>query len=484
MTWKRLWAGVVLLMGGMAVSGGCGRSDLTNYVWDSGVSDVIDSGACGATTCPSGCCDPSGTCRSGTELNACGFGGTTCNDCQAEGFDFCDSQVKACGNVQPSCNAADCPTGCCTTFNGQPACVSGASSLACGSGGVVCVDCTATGQQCDPGSKSCVSAPCGPNNCKGCCAGSTCVPTESDSQCGTGGLACTNCSAMNEFCNQATGLCVSQPPMCGPMSCTGCCAGDICVTSEGNTQCGVGGMACTDCTTSGDVCTGGTCTSTCDPMSCPGCCLTNTCYAGFVDNRCGSGGAACIDCTATMTTCDTLATPRVCKGTTTTCPATYGSCASTVTTPVLSVTTGACAATDLADAQAACTTGFGSAPCQSFIATEPSINAACAACLTPFYYDLTAGEGIFNCVSPYVTSTCNHDTGCVDDCETQSCSGCPSSSVQSCKTSVTMGQCSTYWSSATCIGSALFGTASFCSPTGYGGNYGSWLAGVGKHYCQ
>jgi hypothetical protein len=464
---------------------GCGRSDLTVYVWGDGGVDGGDGGPCGPATCPTGCCDPSGACRTGTELNACGFGGVACNDCQSEGFDFCDSTVKACGKNPPdggACDPSNCASGCCTTFMGMPACVSGASSLACGNGGVQCVDCATMGEECDPGSKKCVSAPCGPNTCLGCCAGNTCVAMQSDMDCGTGGLSCTNCTAIGEFCNQSTGNCVSTPPMCSPSTCpTGCCAGDICVTSEMDTQCGTAGAACQDCTTSGETCSMGMCASTCNPKTCLGCCLSNTCYAGFVNNRCGSEGNACVDCTSMMTTCDTLAMPRGCKGMTS-CPATYGGCGSSVSTPVLSVTSGACASSDLADAQAACKGGLNSAPCQSFIATEPSVNAACATCLTPFYYSFNNATGIFNCVSPYVSSSCNHDTGCIEDCEGQSCSGCPPGSVASCRTSVEAGQCSSYWMSASCIATALFGTASFCSPTTYGGNYGAWLAGVGKQH--
>lgn len=464
---------------------GCGRSDLTVYVWGDGGPDVIDAGGCGAMSCASGCCDPSGTCRSGTELNACGFGGMACADCQAMGDAFCNPQVKACGNTEPdggTCDAATCPSGCCTTFMGQPACVSGSSSLACGTGGVACVNCTASGELCDPSAKTCVSAPCGPNDCNGCCAGGSCVAMETDKQCGTGGLSCSDCASMGEFCNTSTGLCVSVMPLCGPMNCKGCCAGDVCVTSESDTQCGVGGLACTDCAGMGDTCSGGTCVTTCNAKTCPGCCESGTCFAGFVDSRCGSGGAACADCSSMMATCDTLATPRVCSGMTT-CPAAYGGCATSVSTPVLSTSPGACKASDLADAKAACSTGFGSAPCDSFIASEPSIDASCATCLTPFYHALQDGQGIFNCVSPYVSSTCNHDTGCIDDCETQSCDMCPKGSIASCKSSVAMTQCATYWSSASCIASALFGGASFCSPTMYGGNYGAWLAGVGAKYC-
>ena len=483
MAYKRFGTAALAVFFVLLLAAGCGRSDLTAYVWGDGGVDSGDSGACGPSTCPTGCCDPSGQCRTGTEYNACGFGGVACTDCQAGGFNFCDPQVKTCGNKQPTCDATSCGSGCCTTYEGQPACVAGTSSLACGNGGAQCTNCTTTGEACNPATQACVSAPCGPNDCLGCCAGSACVPGQTNTQCGSGGLSCTDCTTTGELCNPSNGQCQKNPPVCGPMNCTGCCAGDTCITSTSDTQCGAGGLACTDCATSGETCSGGTCVSACNSVTCPGCCETGVCTAGFVDSACGSGGAICTDCTASAETCDTLATPRVCTGTTSTCPATYGGCGSGVTTPVLTATPGACGASDLANASAACKTGFGSAPCQSFVSIEPTINPSCATCLTPFYSELNDGTGIFNCVSPYVSSTCDHTTGCISDCENQSCDGCPFGSVQSCKSSVQTGQCSSYWSGAGCVASALFGKANFCSPTAYGGNYGAWLAGVAGHYC-
>ena len=483
MAYRRFGIAALAVLFVFLLGSGCGRSDLTNYIWGEGGVDGGDGGACSPTTCPTGCCDPSGQCRTGTEFNACGFGGLACADCQKEGDDFCDPQVKACGSKKQTCDATTCGSGCCTTFQGSPACVSGTSTLACGNGGAACINCAMKGEACNPATKACVSAPCGPNDCLGCCAGSSCVPGQSNTQCGSGGLSCTDCTTTGELCNPSNGQCQKNPPVCGPMNCNGCCAGDVCVTSEGDTQCGVGGVACTDCTASGESCSGGTCVTTCNTTTCKGCCDTGVCTAGFVDTACGSGGAVCADCTMSSETCDTLAVPRVCTGTTSTCPATYGGCGSGVTTATLSVTSGACNSTDLANAAAACKTGEGSAPCQSFISIEPGINAACATCLTPFYYALNDGTGIFNCVSPYVSSTCNHNTGCIDDCENQSCDKCPSGSVQSCLTSVQTSQCATYWSKAGCVATALFGAANFCSPTTYGGNYGAWLAGVGGHYC-
>ena len=220
MTYRAALRIFALAFAAFMIAAGCGRSDLNEYIYGGGDGSIDsgDAGACNATTCPQGCCDSTGTCRTGTELNACGFGGGACNDCVAENFEFCDPQVKACVNEQPTCDVTSCPSGCCILFDGQLACVSGVSSLACGTAGAKCVDCTQTGQECDVNAKDCVAAPCGPNNCKGCCSGTTCINTESDSQCGTGGLVCTDCTAQNLFCDGATGQCAGVPPTCSPCS--------------------------------------------------------------------------------------------------------------------------------------------------------------------------------------------------------------------------------------------------------------------------
>jgi hypothetical protein len=132
----------------------------------------------------------------------------------------------------------------------------------------------------------------------------------------------------------------------------------------------------------------------------------------------------------------------------------------------------------------ACTAGFNSASCQTFFANEPSVNAKCASCLAPFEYSLTEGTGIFNCVSPFVTGSCNHDTGCVTDCEQKSCDGCKPSAEPACLAKVEAGQCAPYLSAASCAFGGFFGMGAFCNPFMYFNNYGSWLAAVGAHYCE
>src|SRR5581483_8976906 len=130
---------------------------------------------CGPANCPNGCCDAQGACRAGTDVVACGGGGQACSDCIQQGFMLCDATKRACGTIVQTCDSSNCPSGCCTTFGGMQVCLSGSSSLACGSGGSQCKDCSASGQVCDGVTKTCTNVQCGPNTCAGCCNGNSCV---------------------------------------------------------------------------------------------------------------------------------------------------------------------------------------------------------------------------------------------------------------------------------------------------------------------
>jgi len=54
---------------------------------------------------------------------------------------------------------------------------------------------------------------CNSTNCTGCCAGTTCVPSgsQTNTQCGLGGVACVACMAPRGVCNTGTGTCESPP---------------------------------------------------------------------------------------------------------------------------------------------------------------------------------------------------------------------------------------------------------------------------------
>lgn len=482
---------LVLVACGLLAATGCGRSGLDDYLPSDASVDVPndnqggDGGTCNPTTCPTGCCDANGQCRVGADFGACGSAGGKCEDCGASGFDYCDPNLRQCAKDLPGCDALSCPTGCCFDLNGQGVCVSGNSSVACGSGGIKCADCSQSGTVCDISVKKCAPPKCGPQNCKGCCSGDVCLGGTDGKACGKGGLLCTDCAGKGQTCNTTTGACDGPPPTCTPQTCpNGCCQGNNCLPST-NTTCGIQGKACQNCTLSNGTCSNGTCVvqPTCTPQNCPsGCCQAGTCFAGFTNNRCGSNGNNCVDCTAQNSVCNTSVNPRVCNNQQSTCPAPYPSCPLNVTTPVLPVTKNACTAQDLQDAQSACSGGAGTFACDSFFATITQIKPACAKCLAPFNYSFFEGTGIYNCVAPFVTSICNRNTGCATNCQDTSCSQCPSNSIDQCRTSVRQGgQCQSYFVNTQCVLQGLQSVqGSFCQPQG---NFGNWLQTVGGRYC-
>ncbi len=205
------------------------------------------------------------------------------------------------------------------------------------------------------------------------------------------------------------------------------------MTGSAPAACGVGGEACSNCSTIGDVCSQGACVSTppvCTPTSCPlGCCDgTGVCQDGFLDAQCGSGGIACLDCTSSSTTCAVNQTPRGCSPTQTTCPAPYAGCPTGTVTASSPIESGACTPQDLTEAQAACAGGADTTGCTSFLQTLTSNGAqACALCLQPFVVPFEQGTGIFLCAAPFLSASCNQATGCFTDCETATCSECPAS---------------------------------------------------------
>lgn len=332
---------------------------------------------CGPSNCPGGCCafDGSGNeqCLSGTEATACGRGGEVCTNCEDDGR-ACDLSTRSCGTTR--CDASNC-SGCCV----GDLCLPGNSQFACGANGGSCGRCNAgevcrvtsvgggrcettqtkcgpancggcctvngtclggqtddacgrLGQQCDrcnqineycvpdglPGARTCQPFQfCGPGNCDGCCLGDTCIPAEAQSNdfCGIKGQQCIGCGP-NQTCNPA-GFC-ENTDTCGPLSCGGCCLGDICATGAQNTACGVNGQQCQNCLNQfpARTCQSGSCQQMpqCNQFTCPnGCCQGNTCVSGTQDKACGGGfggfdagfpgfpGQQCQDCTLFGETC-------------------------------------------------------------------------------------------------------------------------------------------------------------------------------------
>lgn len=286
---------VLVLLGG-----GCGRTSLEPETLDSGTTST----QCGPSTCPNGCCDASGVCRTGFDVRACGSVGGRCTDCVANGFTLCNAN-RVCGRDDPACSPSSCPTGCCATDEGQRRCLSGTEGAACGRNGDACANCTTEGRACDVASRACGSTTCSPANCNGCCVGDKCLPGDATTACGTRGAACDTC-ATGQVCRAASGgggVCEGTRT-CGPANCGGCCnAAGQCVAGNDTTACGKGGQACSACGLNSVCVRDGlpnerTCQlqTTCGPTNCPGCCVGNQCVTATTPTACGTNGQQCKTC--------------------------------------------------------------------------------------------------------------------------------------------------------------------------------------------
>ncbi len=287
--------GAVLLV---LLAPGCGRTSLEPETLDGGVS-----AACGPSTCPNGCCDATGTCRTGGDVRACGSAGGRCSDCVANGFSVCTGS-RVCGRDDPSCSSRTC-LGCCSVDEGRMRCLSGTEPSACGKSGGQCSDCAAEGRACDASARSCGTTKCDATNCDGCCVGDKCLPGDVASACGAKGAQCDACAA-GQICRAVGGgggQCEGTS-QCGPQNCGGCCnkAGQ-CVIGTDTTACGKQGQSCDACA-SDEICVpdgqpnARTCQpqQTCGPANCPGCCVGNQCVVSTTPLACGTNGQACKTC--------------------------------------------------------------------------------------------------------------------------------------------------------------------------------------------
>lgn len=209
-------------------------------------------GGCSPATCPGGCC-AGGACQPGTAPGACGTGGVACLSCPGA----CVGQ-----KCEGGCGPATCPLGCCQGGACQP----GTLDSACGRGGEACSACMG-GSSCGfadggtpDGSVCVVTSSCNASNCPtGCCDGVTCQPS-SKATCGSAGSTCRACASTADGC-LPTGQCgCGSGPACGPgqrcdgglcecdpATCAGCCDGATCRSGTSRTKCGTDGGACSAC---------------------------------------------------------------------------------------------------------------------------------------------------------------------------------------------------------------------------------------------
>ncbi len=285
----------------------CGRSEVgLDLLGDGGLSDVTEEGdagpdapTCNASNCPKGCCSASGECQNGAALNACGTGGEACQDCQAEGFQFCYETTQTCGSAVNNCGPGNCK-GCCV----GGVCLAGTDPTECGTSGGACSNCQSQGETCSNGQCS-TAMNCGPGTCSGCCEGNACQRGTEPTLCGTQGLPCDDCTKNGMTCNQF-GQCTNGQ-ICTPQNCpNGCCNGNVCQGGTASNACGAGGGKCTDCTALGENCQNQQCVAqaVCNAQNCGfGCCEGNSCVTGTSSTACGFGGAPCQDCQSFGETC-------------------------------------------------------------------------------------------------------------------------------------------------------------------------------------
>ncbi|RKH55977.1 hypothetical protein [Corallococcus llansteffanensis] len=114
----------------------------------------------------------------------------------------------------------------------------------------------------------------------GCCRDGVCADRTART-CGVGGVACSDCTEQKADTCTAQGTCAcGNGPACGKNA--SLCFGGQCRCGLGN-ACGPG-LACVS----------GQCR--CDPSTCAGCCMNNACVIGTDKNECGKSGQACKKC--------------------------------------------------------------------------------------------------------------------------------------------------------------------------------------------
>ena len=328
---------------------------------------------CGPSTCPSGCCDAEGECRSGLLDADCGTGGNACTTCS--GVEICQggtcvalgAQNPDAGNPNAAC--LESCTGCCNGGQCQPgnldtACGRGDVCKACGTGQqclegqcvlVGCNGCKAADGTCDESGdanasacglsgvtcQTCTSGTCAGGVCAGCTGCydglNVCRPGTTRALCGTGGAVCDACGE-NEACTN--GVCVqtckSNGASCavGAECCSDTCTGGLCAPAQTDAgMCKSNGAACaiaSECCSS--VCSGGVCggvtdAGNCGPENCPGCCSAGgSCLPGTDTNACGSGGDACAACSDEQV-CTAGVIGGICESSGASCGALGASCA-------------------------------------------------------------------------------------------------------------------------------------------------------------
>lgn len=135
--------------------------------------------SCSPQSCD-GCCKD-GECKDGTAKAACGTGGAQCETCDIEG------QTCEDGSCTAPCSSQSCPNGCC---NADGECKTVQNASYCGTGGTSCKSC-AENETCESG--ECVELSCR-QSCQGCCRDGNCLSGQGADACGELGESCRDCT--------------------------------------------------------------------------------------------------------------------------------------------------------------------------------------------------------------------------------------------------------------------------------------------------
>jgi hypothetical protein len=178
------------------------------------VNGVCRQGGCDATNCATGCCDAQGVCRPGRSNASCGTNGVACFAC-GPGLDCVEGVCR--------CTPGACPSGCCDEAGvcRSPSLPTKPSRDACGTNGEACFAC-GLGLDCLSGRCQCFPT----SACAGCCnaTGDACLDGSfNDLACGAGGVSCVNCTGQRKSC--VNGVCVCTTASCPTVCCGGECCG-------------------------------------------------------------------------------------------------------------------------------------------------------------------------------------------------------------------------------------------------------------------
>jgi hypothetical protein len=271
-----------------------------------------------------GTCDPvSGNCSYPTQMTTC-MAGLECSQ-------------GACVTPPPQCNSTNC-SGCC---NGTTCVQLGSeNSSQCGSQGAACSGCGTSTPLCQSGAcvSLCADVSCNQPPASICLSSTTARQYANPGTCNPSTGACSYSASQvtcpsGETCN--LGSCGSQG--CSTSNCLGCCNGTACVqtSSQTNQMCGSGGSTCSGCSSPTPVCQCGFCVNPCNGVTCdqppPDTCVNGTTLEQYsTPGTCDPSSGNC-SYTATQMVCPAAPTSSCVSGACVTCiPAgTPSNCADT-----------------------------------------------------------------------------------------------------------------------------------------------------------